>query len=346
MEPKQIMPCPARGKYHPELLEDANYAAETKEDGDRRIGQFLDKNGIPFIYYTGRRISDVTGKLVEKGDNVPHITQGLILDPWEADSALLHRMSKLSGTTLDGECVLPAEFIPPDNGGKSKFVTKVMGSKPEKALALQKYGTVINGKMRWSVFDILSYKHKDVSSKPLSERRKLLLEVLDYLDNRYVVPTLHVVENKKGFLDSILGSGGEGIVLKRLDRPYGDHLSWVKKKGEISADVVVMDFEEPEHFSTKVSGENTETKFWKNGWIGAIKFGQFQDGVLKYCGKCSGMDDDLREKISKSKDSYIGLVMKIQANGREPTGAFRHPRFEMWRNDKNPKDCVWDLNES
>lgn len=353
----EVMPCPARGKFSEALLDDPNYAAETKEDGDRRTGQFywtvpdhgMTMYQVPVIHFAGRRVSDVDGKLVEKGANVPHITRGQAGPEWSFDSALMERMVRLTGTMLDGECVLPSTFVrPPEDkyGGLSKYVTKVMGSKPDRAIDLQRSGTVINGQMRWSVFDILFYQGRDLRALPLSERRKWLLEVVNLLGNPFVFPTEHVIEDKRGFLERTLNAGLEGIVLKNLRRPYDEHLSWVKKKVLIMADVVVMGFDPPEQFSKKVDGTVSETKFWKKGWIGAVKFGQYRDGVLWPCGTMSGMDEKFRVELTENQAKYLNRVVEVEANGREPTGAFRHPRWERIRDDKRPEDCVYNPNES
>lgn len=349
----ELMPCPARGKYAESYLDDPAYAAEVKEDGDRRTGQFYFEQlphglQVPIVHFAGRRVSSVDGRLVEKGANVPHITRGQSMPGWGYDSALMERMLRLTGTMLDGECVLPAEFIVPEDdpdGGKSKYVTKVMGSKPERAIDLQQPGTIINGKMRWSVFDIIFYHGRDLRGLPLSERRKWLLEAVATLNNPYVVPTEHVVENKRAFLERVLDAKGEGIILKKLDQSYDRHLTWIKKKVELNADVVIMGFEPPEQFSKKVTGETSETKFWKKGWIGAILFGQYRDGILWPCGTASGMSDKLREEMTNHPE-YVGRVVEIKANGREPTGAFRHPRFKMWRDDKKATDCVYNPDET
>jgi ATP-dependent DNA ligase len=40
-------------------------------------------------------------------------------------------------------------------------------------------------------------------------------------------------------------------------------------------------------------------------------------------------------------EKYLGRVLEITCQLREPSGAFRHPRFSRWRDDKDAAQCVW-----
>lgn len=139
----------------------------------------------------------------------------------------------------------------------------------------------------------------------------------------------------------IWARGGEGIILKHAGSTYTEEKLWVKVKKEETEDVVIMGYDDAKAESTKVTGVTSVTKYAKKGWIGAVRFGQYRDGKLVDCGKCSGMDDKLREELSLNGGKYIGTVVEILANEREETGKFRHPRWVGFREDKNPKDCVW-----
>lgn len=354
----EIEPTPARGKFVNKLLDDPNYAAEKKEDGDRRTGQIYweqREHGfqVPLMHFAGRRVSVETGKMAEKSQNVPHITRCQSVANWGYDSALMERQIRLAGTVFDGECVLPAEFVRPLNdprGGLSKYVTRVMGCGTwEKARERQEQSVEdggVGGKMRYSVFDLLFYHGRDLRDLPLCERRKWLLEAVTCLGNPYITATEHVVEDKRAFLERTLDAGDEGIILKKLDAPYGQHLTWVKQKVKINADVVIIGFDPPEQFSKKVTGEISETKFWKKGWISAVQFGQYRDGIMWPCGTMSGMTDKFRAELTENQEKYLGRVVEVEANGREPTGAFRHPRWERLRDSKTAAQCVYDPDET
>lgn len=354
---QQIEPCPARGKWLDSYFDDSNWFFEEKLDGDRRIGQFID--GV--VRFTGRNISKKDGLFVEKTDNVPHITHSALetsISPlgdedWSGriDQNLLARVKGLEGTVLDGECLVAQEFVDAlvaaggDIGGLSKHTTSIMGSKPGKAVRYQ----MERGFMRWVVFDCLYYKGKDIRALPQVERRTYAVAAVAEWDNPHVsvAKAVNGPADKRAFLDAILARpDGEGVIAKHINATYGQKNLWAKRKLEMNADVIIIGYEDAKEESEKVTGVVSKTKYHLNGWIGAVRFGQYRDGKLWYCGKMSGMDESRRIEFSQNGDKYLGRVVEIRANGREPTGKFRHPRFKQFRDDKAAEQCVYDENET
>lgn len=316
---QQLAPTPARGKFDPKLYTDKEWWAEIKYDGDRRIAQFIGGR----VRFTGRRISDVDGLYVEKTDNLPHINT--------------YEDKTLHGTVLDGEIVCEWK------GARSKDVTSIMGSKPELAIAKQKE----RGWVSYKVFDCLFYKGEDLREEPLAYRRQMAEQAVREWRSPLPFGRAHVdmalIEKKKRielFADVCIG-GGEGIILKHMGSAYAEEKLWVKVKKEATHDVVITGYEAAKKTSTKVTGETSETKYHKLGLIGAVTFGQYLDGKLVECGKCSGMDDATREALSFYPKENLGRVIEILANEREPTGRFRHPRFVRFRDDRDAKSCIW-----
>lgn len=313
----QIKPQKARGSFREALWTDPSYVAEEKYDGDRRIAQFCGK----VIRFTGTRESvDGTG-FVEKTGCLPHLS-GL----GESSDAMRAALRTLEGTVLDGEVVPPlGKEI---RGGRSKYVTSIMGSKPDEALRKQREG----GFLCYAVFDCLFWKGTDVRHDTFVHRQHLALRAVRAWGNSYVSHVESYTACKREYYDLIIKQGGEGVVLKRLDQKYGDESLWVKVKGEGTADVVVMGFK---------PGKGK----YKN-MAGAIIFGQFvtKDRIesLDRLGTARGFTDAQMRALSP-KD--MGRVFRVKHNGREPTGAFRHPRFDSWRDDKSPRDCVYREDE-
>lgn len=370
---KQFPPPGARGKFTPDLYTKPGWMAEEKLDGDRRIAQFCYEPATDRVRvrFTGRRVSDVDGLLVEKTDNVPHLNgsaSGTVLSPVPLS---------LQGTVLDGEMTCPWP------GARSKDVTSIMGSKPDKAVAKQ----MERGWLQYVVFDCLFYKGEDIRHLSLHERKSYVSLVVQEWNNPHVVRVASTYVDREDFCLGIWKNGGEGIILKDLSSKYGDEKAWVKVKKEDTHDVVIIGYDAPEAVTEKVETykdadgvrrkrvlEVSESRLAKNGWIGAIRFGQYkrvtegdnlvdayeqakkngdmfavyeQDGdenahyVLTYCGSMSGMDDALRKEISENKERFLGRVVEVLANEREETGKFRHPRFVQLRDDKPAKQCIW-----
>lgn len=322
----QIEPQNARGKFRPELMDHPDWWAEEKFDGDRRIAQFCGER----VRFTGRRKSVKDGLFVEKTGNLPHLNWG-------------HK-DEMEGTVLDGEMVVPVDFVT-GAGGKSKWVTSIMGSMPEEAIRKQEE----RGWLNYMVFDCLFYRGMDVRFEPLWKRRNLAEAAVIEWENEHatLVPKIH--QMKREYLEDIYARGGEGIILKHKDQRYGEqyggHRQWVKVKYEATADVFITGYKDAKEESKKVDGSISTTKYAAEGLIGAIKFSQYRDGVIWECGATSGFDDGLRREISRRPEHYLGRVITIKHYGREPTGFFRHPQFIDFRDDKAPEDCVYHETE-
>jgi ATP-dependent DNA ligase len=306
---KQIEPQSARGVLADAMWDSPEWVAEEKYDGDRRIAQFM---GTGEVRFTGRRKGVGDGLFVEKTANLPHLNYG---------------PTGLRGTVLDGEIIYPSGTKV--EGGASKYVTSIMGSLPQEAVRKQEE----RGWLEYVVFDCLWYKGRDVRGETLRNRRNYASQaVVDWdLDDVDLVEQV-AGHGKRAFCEAVLIRGGEGVVLKHYAHKYGEKRGWVKVKAEATADVVILGF-------TKGLGKY-------QGQIGAIEFGQGSPGRVVSLGTCSGFDDGLRKMMTDRPTKYIGNVIEIKHNGREPTGAFRHPRFSRFRPDKHPTECVLDLGET
>jgi ATP-dependent DNA ligase len=353
---KQIEPQPARGTLREEMWDSPDWIAEEKYDGDRRIAQFCGK----VVRFTGRRKSVDGSGFVEKTENVPHLSaKGPVAKVPGMAQMIRENMLKFPPAAMEGT-VLDGEMIATQNGktlgllgGMSKYVTSIMGSLPEEAVRKQ----IERGWLRYVVFDCLFWRGEDIRNLPLSDRRGYAVEAVQEWRNPFVsISELSRKGFKRRHLEEVLARGGEGVVLKNLDHRYGDKQGWVKVKAEITEDVVVMGYKAAKEMSKKVTGEESITKYAKEGLIGAVVFGQYRynggadmsgkpQGSLVQCGTCSGMDDAVRRELTKHGKKYLGTVIEIKANGREPTSAFRHPRMIRFRPDKNPTDCVYQEGE-
>jgi ATP-dependent DNA ligase len=264
-------------------------------------------------------------------------------------------MPELAGTILDGE-------IQHDDFSQT---VSIMGSLPELAIKKQEQ----MGYIKYKVFDIVRHNGVDVTNMGYSDRIKLASQVVAQIKAKYgtdyiiVLPTY--TRNKMDLFHKIVGSGGEGLVLKHKDSIYMSSSDsptrskmQIKLKKYITDDVVIMGATAPtrEYEGILLDQDNTTvwqyyengdkvTKAWHNGWIGAIRFGKYVEGSLVELGQTSGIDDATKILLSDGnhniKPEYIGTAMEIGAMEQiKKTGAYRHPRFLRLRPEKNAEECI------
>jgi len=310
---------------------------EEKLDGHRALLHL--HRSFDRAYLTSRRISKKTGRYAENGLNVPHII---------APAADSIRFLDCDYTVLDGELFVP--------GFSFEDVQSVTGSLSHVAIAWQKE----NKPAVLRVFDILYMNGVDVRHKSLRYRKSLVSEAIDSLGSRFIQKVdFKLVENPeeiKLLYESILDSGGEGLILKNPDSSYGQ--DWTKMKKTSTYDVVVMGYKEGER-----NGKFREM-------VGAVIFGIYKDGKLVEVGKCSGMSDGIvswvtdnrmpgtpnregswivsyfddqpegtRAWFTINRDKLLGTVIEVKGNGLTKHGKIRHPRFVRLRPDKAPQMC-------
>lgn len=238
--------------------------------------------------------------------------------------------------TLDGEIISVDKTV--DIMGQKVPVASfsgaqsVMGSGVTKAAASR-------DKLTFVVFDCLGAQGKDLTDVPDILRRgagELIVELLR-AHSKYVMLSPRWRDLNKEEQDSLYGEiiahGGEGLMIKNPlaiyqsgKRPAG---VWQKRKSQETADVVIMGYK---------PGENGFT-----GLIGAVEFGQYKNGRLVARSRCSGMDMAMRKEFTENGEAYVGKVMEIGYFSRVgPERSFRFPNFKAIRNDKLPKECVWE----
>lgn len=244
IEPMKINKIPD-GKEHmfPSLCESGEYFAQLKKDGYWYMYEKTENHA----YLFSRTTSAVTGTLAEKGANVPHIMEVLNHLP--------------AGTILIGEIYYP--------GKRSKDVTPIMGSLPEKAVERQngEYGY-----LHYYIHDMIRYKGKDLTSCGAGIRYDLLKRVFDlHLLGNYTIGDDHFIElaervdeNIQEFVADALERGEEGAVLKKKTAPYtpGKRPAWdtIKIKKTDTCDAICIGFCAP---TIEYTGKEIETwPYW------------------------------------------------------------------------------------
>lgn len=205
-----------------------------------------------------------------------------------------------------------------------------------------------SGHLQYCVFDILWCDGRDVRALPLTERKKVLREIIGTKD-----PVLRysddVVGNGTGLFDQMQAKGLEGIVAKRAASTYQEAQrgqDWLKIKTHLRQEVVIGGFTEPR-------GSRT--------YLGSLLTGVYEKGQLKYAGHSGGGIADAQRKTLREKLNKLERKTSPFANVPEPSdiqvhwvkpelvcemdfsewtseGLMRQPKYVGMRIDKQPQE--------
>ena len=147
---------------------------------------------------------------------------------------------------------------------------------------------------RFFAFDLPVYRGADIRRRPTAER----FAILDSL--RLPRPaTPRDSQTPAQFIQSILAAGGEGIVAKDLDAPFGVNTFKVKRAETFDCRVTEK---HPSKMSLHLSLDGADA-----GWCPAL-YGAF-------------------DRVA------VGDVVEVECFARHPSGKFREPRFVRVRTD-------------
>jgi bifunctional non-homologous end joining protein LigD len=237
---------------------------------------------------------------------------------------------------IKDEMILDGEVVVLDKNGRSDFQR------------LQHYATTGEGNLCYYVFDILSFKKKNICDWPLLERKKLLQKILK--QTSVIKYADHISGNGNRFFKTAQEKGLEGIMAKKVDSAYlpGKRTSeWLKIKVHHTQEAIIAGY-------TKPTGSRK--------YFGALVLGMYEEGKLIYVGHTgSGFTEkslkDIFEKLHSSvkKKSPFTIPVKTNAPVTWITPKYvceikytewtndhkmRHPIFLHLRKDKNPKEVT------
>jgi bifunctional non-homologous end joining protein LigD len=165
---------------------------------------------------------------------------------------------------LDGEIVA---FGP---GGQPDF--EALQPRMHVSSAAQAERLAVTTPVTFLAFDILQLDGRSLLAVPYSERRRILQPLIPN-DPSWLIPPQFSGPDLDAVLAASLSSGLEGVVAKRLDSRYepGDRSgNWLKIKNLLRQEVVIAGW--------KPGKGNRE------GRIGSLLVGVYDDGALLYCG--------------------------------------------------------------
>lgn len=338
--------------------ENPNYTWQVKEDGDRRLLYFTKDK----VYNTSRSKGADTGLPVDKTNNTPHIRDLNIpeLEGTIIDCEFIHNRGFQDGVRKIMGC-LPEKAIQRQNdwGLIEVYAFDIISYRgqflTDKPLKMR---LAILDKVYEEFFDKIPFFHK---YKTVTGTKKELIQQFEEL----------VASGGEGFVAKDKNSTYR-LSTEKCQSPLKN--AWIKVKREFNGDFVITGFEEPtkeytgDHLEThpywvgddgikltlrgvdeaiRFSHDNGMqvypiTKLYYYDWIGAIKFGEYENGVLVERGAVSGLTEELRAQISANPESYIGKVMELDAMQRTKDKALRQPVFKRFRDDKLPEECQYE----
>ena len=289
---------------------------EPKLDGARAIVHCTPDG----VFITSRR-RDKTGKYNQFQDNVPHLR----------DHPQLVALGKAGYTILDGEIMMDE-----GEGGSLGSTMSVVGSKPERAIEVQKkFGNAV-----LHLFDACRVANEDITSLPLSERHTLMAAIFiarpDYI---LLVPVKknQTAAQKQVLFDEALEAGQEGLVIKDPSSGYGASHAWLKVKQHVTIDAQVTGWE-----MGKVGGKYAHT-------LGALKVSVVDEATddLREIANVIPGDNELRDRLfdqlkalSGQEIEGLGMVIELEGQGFTIEYRIRHPRIVRYREDRSEPNSV------
>ncbi|HXM38615.1 MAG TPA: DNA ligase D [Gemmatimonadales bacterium] len=280
----------------------------------------------------------------ENGKAILLSRKGLDFAPAFPEVARAVEALPYEGVILDGELVVL------DDTGRPSFSrlqarAKLSNTREIKREAIEHPATLF-------VFDLLAFDGYDLRPLPLIKRKAILKKILPSTGPlRY---SEHFETNGEALYEKVAQLGLEGIMAKKADSPYRGVRSsdWLKIRADRSDDFVIVGYSRP--------------KGSRSGF-GALHVGAYKDGKLVYCGRAgSGFTAAQLKEYSARLESLVRptppcepppggalpkgpdhiwvepeLVCEVRYKEITPDGLLRQPVFLRFRDDKDPKECVF-----
>ncbi len=222
-----------------------------------------------------------------------------------------------SGLALDGELVLLKD-------GRPSFESMLQGDQ---------------GPVTYVVFDVMYRDFDSLMDRPLSERRKHLVEVVEAADNPRLVLSDGVVGDGLAFFEQVRERRFEGMVAKRLDSTYECGLrtgAWTKIKETKTILCAILGYavDDAGGLKSLIIATNDEEGLRCVGKVGS---GLSLAMVEKLKSLCDARPAEEPLVACDMEGRWVapGLYCKVRYNERTSTGMLRAPVFRELITDES-----------
>jgi len=169
---------------------------------------------------------------VGEGDKINLWTRRHIESSYKFPEIIMDLKKNIKGKNwiLDGELTVP--------GGFRKLLKRNTEDKTKIAILSRKLPATFN------LFDITRFRGEDLTSKPLAQRKKILLDAVNQGEHLRIIPFEIVnTETVKDHFEKSLKEGYEGLILKNASSKYEPgkrSTNWLKIKRGETIDVNVI----------------------------------------------------------------------------------------------------------
>jgi ATP-dependent DNA ligase len=184
-------------------------------------------------------------------------------------------------------------------------------------------GEYVAKKAQAFFFDVLQVDDRELRSLPLTERKKVLHEILEGTGLEVPYKRARSVEEIQALKDRYVEEGYEGVVAKNPQSSHGQPGSWLKMKKYDTLDVFVIDYERT---------QDMERTGVPRSWLVGV---YDEKGHRVPLGKVGAFVEEVDPRKVK-KDAVVEVRYQEVTEDMKLRGAF----ILRVRHDKLPSECL------